>query len=180
MHPWHNLPTGDPDGCFHVVIEVPKGGTVKYELDKITGMLKVDRVLYSAVYYPANYGFIPRSLGDDGDALDVLVLMDQPVMPLSVLRARAIGALPMTDDMGQDEKILAVCCDDPGYGHIHELSDVPEHLRTQFDRFFQDYKSLENKEVRTGEFMSREEAVQVIRESLNRYNKMQNALVGTP
>lgn len=177
MHPWHDLPTGDPESCFHVVIEVPKGGTVKYELDKRSGLLRVDRVLYSAVHYPANYGFIPRSLGDDEDPLDVLVIMDQPVAPLSVLRARVIGALPMIDDKGRDEKILAVCCDDPGYAHLRELKDLPSHLRHQFDRFFQDYKTLEEKEVQTFDFFTREEAISVIEDAIQRYNETQNALV---
>lgn len=177
MHAWHDLPTGDPAACFHVVIEVPKGGTVKYELDKRSGLLKVDRVLYSAVYYPANYGFIPRSLGDDQDPLDVLVIMDQPVAPLSILRARTIGALPMIDDKGRDEKIIAVCCDDPGYAHLQELEDLPSHLRNQFDRFFLDYKTLEEREVRTFDFLSREESVEVIRDSVERYNAYQNAIV---
>jgi len=177
MHAWHDLPTGDPAGCFHVVIEVPKGGTVKYELDKRSGLLRVDRVLYSAVHYPANYGFIPRSLGDDQDPLDVLVIMDQPVTPLSVLRARTIGALPMIDEKGGDEKIIAVCCDDPGYAHLRELDDLPSHLRNQFDRFFLDYKTLEDRQVKTFDFLTREESVVVIRESVDRYNAYQNAIV---
>ncbi len=169
MHPWHDLSAGDPAGCFQTVIEVPKGGTVKYELDKASGLLRVDRVLYSAVFYPANYGFIPRTLGGDGDALDVLVLMDQPVAPLSVLRARAIGALPMVDDAGEDEKIIAVCCDDPGFAHYTTLSDLPAHQQRQIDRFFQDYKILEHKAVKTMEFMDRDEAIAVIRDSVDRY-----------
>jgi inorganic pyrophosphatase len=169
MHPWHDLPVGDPNGCFNTVIEVPKGGTVKYELDKESGMLRVDRVLYSAVFYPANYGFIPRTLGGDGDALDVLVLMDQPVDPLTILNARVIGALPMVDDAGEDEKIIAVCCDDPGFSHYDDLGDLPGHQRRQIDRFFQDYKILENKAVRTMEFMDREEALAVIQDSVDRY-----------
>lgn len=169
MHPWHDLPVGDADGCFQTVIEVPKGGTVKYELDKESGMLRLDRVLYSAVFYPANYGFIPRTLGGDGDALDVLVLMDQPVDPLTILNARAIGALPMVDDAGEDEKVIAVCCNDPGFSHYSDLADLPGHQRRQIDRFFQDYKILENKEVRTMEFMNREEAVAVIQDSVTRY-----------
>ena len=169
MHPWHDLPAGDPADCFHTVIEVPRGGTVKYELDKQSGLLRVDRVLYSAVHYPANYGFIPRTLGGDGDALDVLVLMEQPVVPLSVLRVRAIGALPMVDDAGDDEKIIGVCCDDPGYAHYDDLHDLPEHHRRQLDRFFLDYKVLEHKEVKTMSFMNREEAVAVIRDAVARY-----------
>ncbi len=169
MHPWHDLSSGDTAGCFNTVIEVPKGGTVKYELDKESGLLRVDRVLYSAVFYPANYGFIPRTLGGDGDALDVLVLMDQPVAPLSVLRARAIGALPMVDDAGEDEKIIAVCCDDPGFAHYTDLADLPGHQQRQIDRFFQDYKVLEQKAVETMEFMGRDEALAVIRDGIDRY-----------
>ena len=169
MHPWHDLPTGDPADCFQTVIEVPRGGTVKYELDKQSGMLRVDRVLYSAVYYPANYGFIPRTLGGDGDALDVLVVMDQPVAPLSVLRARAIGALPMRDEAGADEKIIAVCCDDPGFAHYADLGDLPPHQRRQIERFFLDYKVLEHKSVETMNFMSRDEAIDVIRDAVARY-----------
>jgi inorganic pyrophosphatase len=169
MHPWHDLPAGDPNGCFNTVIEVPKGGTVKYELDKKSGMLRVDRVLYSAVFYPANYGFIPRTLGGDGDALDVLVLMDQPVDPLTILTARVIGALPMVDDAGEDEKIIAVCCDDPGFSHYDDLDDLPGHQRRQIDRFFQDYKVLENKKVRTMEFMHRAEARAVVEDCIDRY-----------
>ena len=169
MHPWHDLPLGSVAEAFNVVIEVPKGGTVKYELDKESGMLRVDRVLYSAVFYPANYGFIPRTLGGDGDALDVLVLMDQPVDPFSVLHARAIGALPMVDEAGEDEKILAVCCGDPGYAHYTDLADLPEHQQQQIDRFFQDYKTLERKSVKTMSFMDRAAALDVIRDGADRY-----------
>lgn len=171
MHPWHDLPAGDTAGCFNTVIEVPRGGTVKYELDKESGLLRVDRVLYSAVFYPANYGFIPRTLGGDGDALDVLVLMDQPVAPLSMLRARAIGALPMVDDAGEDEKIIAVCCDDPGFAHYTDLADLPDHQQRQIDRFFQDYKVLEHKAVKTMKFMDRDEALAVIQDSIDRYTR---------
>lgn len=180
MHPWHDLPTGDPTGCFNTVIEVPKGGTVKYELDKASGMLRVDRVLYSAVFYPANYGFIPRTLGGDGDALDVLVLMDQPVAPLTILNARIIGALPMVDDAGEDEKIIAVCCDDPGFSHYADLADLPDHHRRQMDRFFQDYKILEHKSVRTMEFMDRAEALGVVEDSVARYAAAFPDHVGSP
>lgn len=170
MHPWHDLPAGrDINEAFNVVIEVPRGGTVKYELDKKTGLIRVDRVLYSAVYYPANYGFIPRTLGGDGDPIDVLVLMDEPVDPLSVLRARAIGMLPMVDDAGEDEKIIAVCVDDPGFAEYEKLSDLPAHRRRQIERFFLDYKKLEGKSVETSEFVDRAEAVRIIEESVVRY-----------
>ncbi|MEL6613316.1 MAG: inorganic diphosphatase [Bacteroidota bacterium] len=170
MHAWHDLDPGrDPGQQFNAVIEVPKGGTVKYELDKRTGLIRVDRVLYSAVYYPANYGFIPRTLGGDGDPLDVLVLMSESVDPLSVLRARVIGALPMVDDAGDDEKILAVCADDPGFAHIETLDDLPQHQRNQIERFFLDYKKLEGKTVKTRGYLNKEEATRVIEECIDRY-----------
>ena len=170
MHPWHDLSAGrDVAESFNVVIEVPRGGTVKYELDKKTGLIRVDRVLYSAVYYPANYGFIPRTLGGDGDPIDVLVLMDEPVDPLSVLRARAIGMLPMQDEAGEDEKIIAVCVDDPRFEEYKSLDDLPEHRRRQIERFFLDYKTLEGGNVETSSYVDRKEAIRIIREAVERY-----------
>ena len=154
-----------------MVIEVPRGGTVKYEPDKKTALLRDDRVLYSAVYYPSNYGFIPRTLGGDGDPIDVLVLMDEPVDPLCVLRARAIGMLPMVDDAGEDEKIIAVCVDDPGFAEYAELDDLPVHRRRQVERFFLDYKTLEGKAVETSDFVDKAEAIRVIEESVVRYGE---------
>ncbi len=170
MHPWHDLPTGHTvREAFNVVIEVPRGGTVKYELDKKTGLLRVDRVLYSAVYYPANYGFIPRTLGGDGDPLDVLVLMSEPVAPLAILRARAIGMLPMKDEAGDDEKIIAVCVDDPEFAGYARLEDLPAHRRRQIERFFLDYKTLEGKAVETGGYEDREAAERIIEAGVARY-----------
>jgi inorganic pyrophosphatase len=170
MHPWHDLPAGrDVRTAFNCVIEVPRGGNVKYELDKRTGLLRVDRVLYSAVYYPANYGFIPRTLGDDGDPLDVLVLMSEPVVPLCTLRARAIGMLPMRDEAGGDEKVVAVCVDDPEFSVYRELGDLPAHRRRLIERFFLDYKVLEGKAVETEAYQGRDEAVRVIEEAVARY-----------
>src|SRR5664279_5859910 len=133
MHPVHDieLPT-DLSLWIPSVIEIPRGSHLKYEVDKPTGMLRLDRVLYSAVHYPANYGFIPRTLGEDHDPLDILVLMQEPVEPLTIVRARAIGGLHMSDDMGGDDKIIAVCVDDPAYSHYERLDQVPvsyTHLR---------------------------------------------------
>jgi inorganic pyrophosphatase len=170
MHPWHDLSAGvDFHEAFNCVIEVPRDGNVKYELDKRVGLLRVDRVLYSAVYYPANYGFIPRTLGGDGDPLDVLVLMSEPVAPLCVLRARAIGMLPMQDEAGDDEKIIAVCVDDPEYSPYQELDDLPAHRRRLIERFFLDYKVLEGKAVETRGYQGRDEAVRIIEEAHARY-----------
>ena len=172
-HAWHDLSAGtDAPSEIHAVVEIPAGGKVKYELDKATGLLRVDRVLYSSVIYPANYGFIPRTFGDDDDPLDVLVLMQEPVVPMSLLRARPIGVMNMLD-MGQaDEKIICVHLDDPafnGYSHIQEL---PEHRLRELRRFFQDYKKLEEKEVEVQDFLGPENAVSVIQHGMNRYEEL--------
>ena len=171
MHPWHDLPVGDPAGPFQTVVEVPKGGTLKYELDKESGLLRLDRVLYSAVMYPANYGFLPRTLGDDGDPLDALVLINEPVQPLSIVRARAIGMLPMLDEGRGDEKIIAVCCDDPEFSDIGDLADLRPHTLRQIERFFLDYKALENKTVEVSGYQDRAAAVAVVRDAVERYDR---------
>ncbi len=147
-HPWHDvsLPV-DPTLWFPVFIEIPRGSKVKYELDKTTGLLWVNRVLYSAVYYPANYGFVPRTYCPDGDPLDALVLGQEPVAPGVLLRARAIGVMRMRDEKGQDDKIIAVHVDDPEYRGCHDIGDLPPHRLRELQRFFLDYKMLEGKEV---------------------------------
>lgn len=169
-HPWHDLDPGEavPEE-FLAVIEIPKGGKVKYEVDKQSGMLRVDRVLYSSVVYPANYGFIPRSLGEDRDPLDVLVLMQEPVQPLSVLRARAIGMMSMADQGLSDEKILCVHLDDPEYRGYRHIDELQPHRLAELHRFFEDYKKLERKEVRVDEFSGPEEAARTVRDAIDRY-----------
>src|SRR3954463_2083229 len=129
MHPVHDIAVPD-DIAAHVpaVIEIPRGSHLKYEVDKPTGLLRLDRVLYSAVHYPANYGFIPRTHADDGDPLDILVLMQEPVQPLTIARARAIGGLLMTDDKGGDDKIIGFCVDDPAYETYTKLDQLPPHI----------------------------------------------------
>ena len=171
-HPWHDVPIGEeaPDE-FNALIEISKGSKVKYELDKETGLLLVDRVLYSSVIYPANYGFIPRTLGDDDDPLDVLVLMQEPVHPLSILRARPIGMMHMVDEGQNDEKIICVHLDDPEYRSYEHYEELPEHRLIELQRFFQDYKVLEGKEVDVGDFSSSEEAVGAVRHAMNLYEK---------
>jgi inorganic pyrophosphatase len=174
-HPWHDLdPGSEAPAEFVAVIEIPKGGKVKYEVDKPSGLLRVDRVLYSSVVYPANYGFIPRTLGEDHDPLDVLVLMQEPVAPLSMLRARPIGRM---DDQGlSDEKIICVHLDDPeyrGYAHIDELQP---HRLAELHRFFEDYKKLEKKEVRVEEFSGPDEARRVVAEAIERYAAAEEGL----
>src|SRR5213083_1960405 len=152
MNPWHDVALQAAGGRgVNVVIEIPKGSKVKYELDKATGLLSVDRVLYSAVHYPANYGFLPRTYCGDGDPLDALVLGQEPVVPLCLLRARAIGVMTMTDDKGRDDKIIAVHLDDREYEHYQDIAGLPPHRLRELERFFLDYKTLENKAVNVEE-----------------------------
>ena len=169
-HPWHDLSPGDnlPQE-FNAVIEIPLGSNVKYELDQASGLIKMDRVLYSAVYYPANYGFIPRTLGEDDDPLDVLVLCQEPVAPLTVLEARAIGVMIMTDAGKPDHKILAVAVQDPEFNRYHEAREIPPHQLKMIRRFFQDYKQLESKAVEVEEIQPAETAYPIIQASLAHY-----------
>ncbi len=171
MHPWHDIPVDLADIETHlpVIIEIPSGSKNKYELDKATGILKLDRVLYSSVHYPANYGFIPRSYCDDGDPLDVLVLGQEPVHPLTMVFARPIGVMHMRDQGRADDKILAVNANDPSVSHIHELAEAPPHTMLEIHRFFLDYKVLEEKEVVVDPFKGRETALAVIRQALKDY-----------
>ncbi|XP_022862130.1 soluble inorganic pyrophosphatase PPA1-like [Olea europaea var. sylvestris] len=169
-HPWHDLEIGpDAPEIINVVIEIPKGSKVKYELDKKTGLIKVDRVLYSSVVYPHNYGFIPRTLCEDNDPMDVLVLMQEPVVPGCFLRARAIGLMPMIDQGEKDDKIIAVCADDPEVRHYTDISQLPPHRLQEIRRFFEDYKKNENKEVAVNEFLPSSTATEAIQYSMNLY-----------
>jgi inorganic pyrophosphatase len=142
-HPWHDVTPGlNLPYEFMALIEIPRGSSVKYELDKSTGLLKVDRMLYSAVHYPANYGFIPQTFAEDDDPLDVLVLCQEAVYPLTLVRARAIGLMTMVDSGKKDHKILAVAMDDPEFNSFREASELPMHRLIMLRRFFQDYKLL--------------------------------------
>lgn len=180
VHPWHDLPNplmGVDEG-FNVVIEIPKGSKVKYELDKPSGLVRVDRILYSAVHYPANYGFLPRSYTADGDPLDVLVLGNEPVVPLCMMFARAIGVMHMEDQGVRDDKIIAVHVHDPAFEEYNDLDQLPKHTMVEIQRFFQDYKTLENKTVKIEEMGGAAEAVRVVRSALELYQTEENRLRG--
>lgn len=170
-HPWHDVVPGErlPEE-FTAVIEIPTGSSVKYELDKTTGLLRMDRVLYSAVYYPANYGFIPQTLAEDDDPLDVLVLCQEAVAPLTLIAARAIGLMTMIDAGKKDHKILAVATDDPEYNSYQEAAELPAHRLALLRRFFQDYKQLEGKSVEVDEFEPAQAALPIITDALERYS----------
>jgi inorganic pyrophosphatase len=172
VHPWHDIPLPeDPAHWFPVFIEIPKGSKVKYELHKPTGLLQVSRVLYSAVFYPANYGFVPRTYCDDDDPLDVLVLGQEEVAPQVLLRARAIGVMPMRDEKGQDDKIIAVHVDDPAYMDYRDIADLPQHRLRELQRFFLDYKVLEGEEVVVEAPLGAGEAIRILHDAINLYLK---------
>lgn len=171
-HPWHDIPIGpDAPETFQVVIEIPQGSKVKYELDKPSGLLRVDRVLYSSVIYPANYGFIPQTLGDDHDPLDVLVLMQETVVPLSILRVRPIGVMNMLDQGENDEKILCVHLDDPAFNGFYHIWEIPDHRLRELKRFFEDYKKLEEKDVSVEGFLGPDKARAVVMRGMLKYQQ---------
>jgi len=172
IHAWHDISPGEHIPIeFNSVIEIPFGSSVKYELDKQSGLIKLDRVLYSAVYYPANYGFIPQTLAEDDDPLDVLVFCQEPVVPLTIIHARTIGLMTMIDGGKKDHKIVAVATQDPEFNSYHEAAEMPDHRLLMLRRFFQDYKMLEGKAVEVDEVLPAKEAFPVIEDALARYSK---------
>ncbi len=178
LHAWHDVSPGkDVPRDFQAVIEIPLGSNVKYELDKPTGLLKVDRIIHSAVFYPANYGFIPQTYAEDNDPLDVLVLCQEPVQPLALIRARAIGVMTMIDSGASDDKIIAVATNDPEFSDYLEARDLPGHRLLVLRRFFQDYKQLEGKQVQVEEILPAYAALNVIETSLKRYQEHKAELI---
>jgi inorganic pyrophosphatase len=176
-HPWHDVPLPDDLAAwFPAYVEIPKGSKVKYELDKATGLLRVDRILYSSVHYPENYGFVPRTYYPDGDPLDVLVLGQEPVAPGVLLRARAIGAMRMRDDQGPDDKLIAVHADDPEYAGYRAIADLPPHRLRELERFFLDYKMLEDKKVEVQGLLGPDDALGLLRDAVALYAQKRDTL----
>ncbi|MGC1243153.1 MAG: inorganic diphosphatase [Chryseosolibacter sp.] len=157
---------------MNAIIEIPRGSRAKYEIDKQSGLIKLDRVIYASMYYPLNYGFIPQTLGEDGDPLDIVVLTQVSVVPLCMIPSKVIGVMQMIDRGEADEKIIAVAEQDPSVSHINNVHDLPAYLLSELRHFFENYKTLENKKVVINEFLSREEAFNVIRASLQQYQEM--------
>lgn len=171
IHPWHDVTPGEHlPNEFIALVEIPMGSSVKYELDKRTGLLRLDRVLYSAVYYPANYGFIPQTYAEDDDPLDVLVLCQEALAPLTLVSSRVIGLMTMVDGGKKDHKILSVAVDDPEFNSFRDARELPPHRLMMLRRFFQDYKLLEGKSVEVDEIQPAEMALPIIEESLQRYS----------
>lgn len=177
MHPWHDVELGeDSPHLLNAVIEVPMGSKLKYELDKKSGLIKVDRVLFSSVHYPANYGFIPKTYCDDHDPLDILVLCQEAAVPLSLMQAKPIGVMKMVDQGEADDKIIAVHANDPEYDHYDNINQLPPHRLREVQRFFEDYKTLEHKAVKVERFLGKEVAIRIIEEALDLYKKNEERL----
>ncbi|MDX2148532.1 MAG: inorganic diphosphatase [Planctomycetota bacterium] len=174
IHPWHDVSPGlervDLPHGVRAIVEIPKGSSNKYELDKSCGLLKLDRVLSSAVYYPANYGFIPQTLAEDDDPLDILVFSTEEIPPMCLCEARVVGLMTMFDEGDADHKVISVLMDDPVYSDFHKASDFPKHIFKMLRRFFEDYKQLEGKTVEVDEIMPAEAAYPIIETSLARYS----------
>lgn len=170
MNLWHDIPYGDKEG-LNVIIEVPMLSRVKYELDKDTGLIKYDRVLYSPMHYPANYGFVPQTLWEDNDPLDVLVLGQEPLVPGCLVEARPIGVLDMIDGGEGDAKVLAVPTSDPRWKNTKDISDLEPHLLDEIKHFFSVYKDLQKKKVQVGDWGGREKAAEVVEKSIELYQK---------
>ncbi len=177
-HPWHSIEAGkDAPAYVKCVVEIPKGSKGKYELDKGSGLLKLDRVLFSSVHYPANYGFIPQTYCDDHDPLDILVICSIDVYPMCLINARVIGAMEMIDSDERDTKIISVASNDMSVNYINNLNELPPHMLVELKRFFEDYKKLEHKNVVVEKFIDREEAYKVILESMELYQEMKDSLI---
>ncbi len=167
---WHDIsPKRITAEDFICVIEISKGSKKKYELDKETGYIILDRILHTSTHYPANYGFIPRTYGDDNDPLDVLLLCSESIEPMSLVRAYPIGVITMLDNGSNDEKIIAIPFNDPNYNHYTDIDQLPEHIFNEMKHFFTVYKNLENKETAVNEVMGRDEAIKVIKSAMTNY-----------
>ena len=170
LHPWHGAQYGDnAPQVVNGLIEIPQGSRTKYEIDKKTGLLKLDRIIYSSFHYPINYGFIPQTLGLDGDPLDILVMCSESIQPLCLVEATVIGNMQMIDTGVADDKIIAVAAKDPGVNYIKSVDELPKHFIAVLRNYFEQYKVLENKKVEIDEFQNAEAAYKVIEDAITLY-----------
>lgn len=171
-HPWHGAHYGEKaPSLVNALIEIPQGSRSKYEVDKTTGLLRLDRVIYSSFHYPVNYGFIPQTLGDDGDPLDILVLCSQPIQSLCLVEAKVIGNMQMIDQGQKDDKIIAVAAKDPSVTHYQRTEDLPQHFLLELKNFFEQYKVLENKKVEIDNFQDKDTAYKIINDATILYQE---------
>lgn len=170
LHPWHGVSYGEnAPRTVNAIIEIPQGSRCKYEIDKESGLLKLDRILYSAFYYPVNYGFIPQTYGDDKDPLDILVITSLPVQALTLMEAKVIGVMQMVDSGDADDKIIAVAANDPSVNYYNNIEELPKHFFDELRHFFEEYKHLENKTVAVEEFKDKATALQIIEQGIKFY-----------
>lgn len=170
MNIWHDFsPKKITNNSFYAVIEIPKGSKIKYELDKETGFLLMDRILHTSTHYPANYGFIPRTYAEDGDPLDVLVLCSETLVPLSLVKCYPIGVISMIDSGAPDDKIIAIPYNDPTYNSFTNINQLPRHIFDEMSHFFSVYKALENKDTAIDEIKEVESATEIVQKSIDRY-----------
>ncbi len=172
FNPWHHVAKGNiKPALINGIIEIPKGTRAKYELDKESGLLILDRVIYSSMYYPANYGFIPQTYCDDKDPLDILVISQIDFVPLCIVPSKIIGVMRMLDNGEADDKMIAVSAGDPSVSHINDIAELPAHFISELRNFFEDYKKLENKTVKVEEFLGREIAIEILEASFVLYDR---------
>jgi inorganic pyrophosphatase len=170
LHPWHGVPCGEnAPRIVNAIIEIPQGSRCKYEIDKPSGLLRLDRIIYSSFHYPVNYGFIPQTYGGDKDPLDILVITSLPVQPLTLMDAKVIGVMQMIDGGDADDKIIAVAANDPSVNHYNNIEELPKHFFDELRHFFEEYKKLENKTVEVEEFKDKATALVIIQEAIDYY-----------
>ena len=172
LHPWHGVSYGDQAPRFvNAIIEIPQGSHAKYEIDKPSGLLKMDRVIYSSFFYPTNYGFIPQTYGDDKDPLDILVLSSLSIQPMCLVVAKVIGVMQMVDQGDADDKVIAVAAHDPSINYINNIEELPKHFFGELRHFFEEYKRLENKSVVVEEFQDKTVALKIIQNAIDLYKE---------
>jgi inorganic pyrophosphatase len=177
-HPWHSIePGNEAPALVRSIIEIPRWSNGKYEMDKSSGMLRLDRVLFSSVHYPANYGFIPQTYCDDHDPLDILVICSIDVYPMCIIEAKVIGAMEMIDEEEKDDKIIAVAKNDMSVNYISDLDELPPHTLVELKRFFENYKQLEHKDVTVEQFINREGAYKIVLEGMKLYQEKKKFLM---
>jgi len=171
-HPWHGVPFGNlAPRIVNAIIEIPQGSRAKYEIDKESGLLRLDRIIYSSFYYPCNYGFIPQTYGGDKDPLDILVITTQPIQALCLMDAKVVGVMQMIDGGDADDKIISVAAHDPGVNHYNNIEELPKHFFDELRHFFEEYKKLENKTVVVEEFGDKSTALKVIQDAIDFYKE---------